>query len=734
MRLIFIVLLFLLSWHTKAQYEPVNHWETIIYSDDIWRYFEGNQQPDINWKETNFVDAAWKTGKGGFGFEDGDDSTLIPYDTSVYMRKEFFISDTTAIRVMILSGDFDDGFVAYLNGFEVARENIGTPWVEPPFNQQADAPFEAMLYRGKKPIKYTIRRNQLNYAIRPGKNVLAIQVHQHYFGGLDLSSNFFLHAGISDSTKYFRENPVWFEAPLYYEDSTHLPVFNFTSGALNSDFKVPGTLNVHYNRNGKPNAYHGTGNEFSGKVLIKYRGNSTLAFPKKSFRFELLDMNDIRYNTDLLEFPYENDWILYAPYSDKSLLRNYLTYSLARKTMTYAPRTKFAEVMHNGYYLGTYVFSEKIKQDENRVNIESLNPNDTSGIDLTGGYIISVDWDNTPTNSFTAKHDTIFPGYSNQTYQYYYPDPDVIQPQQKKYIQDYILNFENVLLSPNFTHPVEGYHNFIDKESFVDFFFYTELAKDIDGFRFSVYMHKENARQGGKLKMGPVWDFNLGFGNVDYGTNGSMFTYGWVFDSGGNRLFWYQKLLEDVAFANYMSCRWKELRKGALHTDSVLQVIDDGLLELGNSAAKNHNFWNTIGRYVWPNYFVGETYEEEIDYLKDWTSARLHWMDINMPGECFNLVSVKEILPNNNEEITINVYPNPFVEDLFIENTHLNNELPEEVTIYNSTGKLVYHNSFSNSNQNLIHLNLNFLPQGIYNIQLKTSQGNIINKPIIKAN
>jgi len=732
MKALFSIVFLLISFASFAQYGDVNHWETIIFSNDNWHWFRGNQQPDTGWKNTNFNDTTWNFSQGGFGFEDGDDSTLIPYDTSVYIRKEFNVKDTALIEALILSGDFDDGFVAYLNGYQIARENIGINFVEPPYNMQALSSWEARMYQGLDPIKYTIRP-QLSYALKTGKNVLAIQVHQYYFGGLDLSSNFFLHAGIKDSATHYRENPDWFDEPLYYQKETHLPVFNFTSGILNDLAKEPGFVNIHYDRNKGLNPYHGIGDEYSGPITIKYRGNSSLAFPKKSYRFETVDAVGNNFDTDLLEFPMDNDWILYAPYSDKSLLRNYLSYNLGSKFLRYSPRTKFIEVLHNGYYLGTYMMTEKIKRDRNRVDIARLHTSDTSGTDITGGYILKIDWDSNPNNSFVADHDTIFPGYTNQTYQYYYPDADIIHPKQKEYIKDFVVSFEDIMLSPDFKDPVNGYHNFIDKESFADFFFINELAKNVDGFRFSVYMYKDHVNDGGKIHMGPIWDFNLGYGNVDYGSAGAMFSYGWMYDSGGNRLFWYQKLLEDPVFAQYLDCRWEELRAGPLSTDSVLAQIDSGVAELGFAAYKNHNFWNSLGRYIWPNYFVGDTYEEEIDYLKNWTIARLNWLDINMPGDCDD--EIQSVSENNlTENISIDIYPNPTSDIVYIENTSLANEMPQEVLIYNSIGELIFQKNIQETNLNLLQIDVKNYPIGVYNLQLKTTNGAIVNKQIVKVN
>lgn len=716
-----------------GQYGNVDHWETLVYAYDTWRYFEGDQQPPSGWQQTNFNDASWKQGPGGFGFEDDDDSTLIPYDTSVYMRAEFFVFDTSDIRELIISADFDDGFVAYLNGYEVARANIGTPFVEPPYNQQANGPTEARLYQGLQPLEYIIRAEVLRYALRPGKNVFAVQVHNHYFGGLDMSSNFYLHAGIISTAQNYGNPPDWFITPPLYTTTSHLPVFKFEATGLNSDFKKPGKMEVSYDKNGGRNAFRGPGDHYSGDVTIKWRGNSTLAFPKKSYRFETVDSLGNNRDVELLDFPIENDWVLYAPYSDKSLLRNYLTYKLGESIMPYAPRTRFAEVMMNDYYIGAYVFTEKLKIDNNRVDISRLNYQDTTQLEITGGYMLKVDWDSdTATNAFITDHDTIFPGFKNITYQYYDPEKQELHPKQQRYIQNFVTEFENTLLSDNFTDPIEGYHNYIDKQSFADFWLLNELSKDVDAFRFSVYMYKANVNEGGKLHLGPIWDFNLGYGNVNYGTEGATYTYGWIYDGGSNRVFWPIKLFEDPSFADYTNCRWFNLRQNRLHEDTLMAIIDQGIMELDSAAERNHYLWKTIGRYVWPNYFVGATYEEEIDYLKSWVSTRLHWMDVNMPGDCKEVISVREIAGEQLQDLAIEVYPNPMARHLFIDlPITTSGEEVQSITMLDSRGAIVVQET-SGFTGNQLRLDLPDLARGIYSLSIRFADGSTHEAKLVK--
>ncbi|UTW62351.1 CotH kinase family protein [bacterium SCSIO 12741] len=375
-----------------AQYGAVNHWETAVLETDEWAYFEGTTAPPQDWNKENYDDSSWKKGKGSFGYGDGDDSTVVNQATSLYLRIKFNISDTSKFVGAVLSADFDDAFVAYINGVEMTRENIGTVWTEPAYNDLADFDREAQLYQGGKRSDYLIKKFQLAYSIKNGNNVLAIQVHNNTTFSSDMSAFFNLTFGIKDASTHFSAPPSWFVTPPMFEEYSSLPIVRLTSAKLNDSVKIPGTMEIAWNGEGQNTPFDQAGNHYDGHIAIKYRGNSTLEFPKKSFRIETQDSVGENNNVSLFGFPKENDWVLYAPYSDKSLLRNYLTYNLGRTLWEYAPRTQLVEVFHNGYYLGVYVFTEKVKRDKNRVAIKKLDSSEVALPDLSGGYMLRIDW------------------------------------------------------------------------------------------------------------------------------------------------------------------------------------------------------------------------------------------------------------------------------------------------------------------------------------------------------
>ena len=364
-------------------------------------------------------------------------------------------------------------------------------------------------------------------------------------------------------------------------------------------------------------------NDYNGKITIEMRGNSSQEQEKPPYRFETVDNNGENNNVKLLGLPEENDWILYAPWSDKSLLRNVLIYSLSNEMGRYAPRSKFVELYLNNEYRGVYVLMEKIKRDKNRVAISSLDPNSNFGDNLTGGYILKFDWAETGDNN-----GGFFSLIDGMRYNYHYPKPDEISSEQENYIQSYINSYENIMNSNKYNSE-EGYSSFIDIGSFVDFIILQEISRNVDAYGLSTYIYKDKESINNKLTAGPIWDFNHGFGNCDYYK--AWETVGWnisyTYNDMDQRAFWWLKLWNDDNFQEMIKDRYKLLRESTLSTNNINTLIDQYVFKLGTSVNKNFTKWPILGEYIWPNKQVFDTYQEEIIYLKTWINNRLTWMD-----------------------------------------------------------------------------------------------------------
>ena len=179
----------------KDRLEWVAHWETVIDWGDNWYYFLGNNEPPNNWNQQNFDDSGWLSGPSGFGYGDEDDATEISPVISLYVRRDFTISAIESVLKILLHVDYDDAFVAYINGSEIARANIGSPGAPPPYDQGADSWREAEIYQGGEPNEYLI--DQVESLLEGGINVLAIQVHNFNLESSDLTLIPFLTLGLN---------------------------------------------------------------------------------------------------------------------------------------------------------------------------------------------------------------------------------------------------------------------------------------------------------------------------------------------------------------------------------------------------------------------------------------------------------------------------------------------------------------------------------------------------------
>ena len=379
---------------------------------------------------------------------------------------------------------------------------------------------------------------------------------------------------------------------------------------------------------------------YDGNIGIEYRGSSSQLFDKKSYGFETWDEENEDMDYPLLGFPEEEDWIFYGPYSDKTLIRNKLIYDLSNQIGRYASRTKFCELTINNQYMGVYVFMEKLKRDKNRIAIKKLENDDLDSINISGGYIIKVDKSDDENgeqvyndfNAFISNYKPNYATYQSIWFNYEYPKPKDIHNEQKQYINSYFDNFERALSGINFKDSLSGYRKYIDVESFIDFFILNELSNNLDGYRLSTYLHKNRNE---KLKIGPIWDFNLSFGNGNYCNGDKYDTWTYKFNETCSDdfwliPFWWEKLLEDPYFVNKLKERWNELRKKELSDENIFQMIQNYISILKNESGavyRNYSKWNVIGKYLWPNNYVGNSYESEIDYLIKWISKRNNWLD-----------------------------------------------------------------------------------------------------------
>ena len=505
-------------------------------------------------------------------------------------------------------------------------------------------------------------------------------------------------------------------------DSTNIPLIMINTNnqlivdepKINVDFKVidnfPNSLNYPTD----------SGNIYSGIAGIEIRGSYSATLPQKPYGIETRDTQGNNNNVSLFGMPQENDWILIANYNDKTFLRNVLSFDLFEKMGHYAPRTKLCEVVVNNIYNGIYVFTEKIKRDNGRVDIAKLDLDDNFGDSLTGGYIFRVDYWN-QNNSWISNYNN--PNFPNDAvrYVYNYPDYDEITVQQKNYIQNLVGDFEDALWSNDFEDSILGYRPYINIRSFIDYFIVNEFARNVDGFKKSRNFYKDKSSKDSLIYAGPVWDFDWAYKDHSSSMiNGS----GWRHDYSGPTDVkppgWYIRLLQDTTFANELNCRYFNLRNTILDTTNIFSFIDSLSSMVSEPQNRHYTRWPILGINVGTPEIGNQptSYSGEIIKFKSWINERLIWLDANMPGNCPN-VSVSE-----NKKTYVVTYPNPSSDIVNI----YSEALLKNIKLFDNVGRLIFkkENIYSKNFQ----INVSDL-HGFFTFKIELSNKEVINKNII---
>ncbi len=470
--------------------------------------------------------------------------------------------------------------------------------------------------------------------------------------------------------------------------SSTLPiiVINTNGQTIVDDPKKTCDMGIIYNGVGMTNYLSDPFNHFFGKIAIEIRGSTSQQYPKKSYGLETRDSLGNNLNVALLGMPKDNDWILYGAYPDKSLMRNEFTYTAFASMQPWSPRYVYCELVINNTYMGVYTLLEKIKIDDTRVDIANLDADDNAGDSLTGGYIIKIDktTGGSP-NQWTSQ-------FQNKVkFLYHAPQYADLSPQQRTYIKAYVDTFEKRVYGANFQHPTLGYLPFIDELSFVDFFLMQEFGRTVDGYRSSSFMYKDKDSKGGKLTCGPMWDFNLSYGNADYCD--AYDTTGWQYNF--NALCpsytilvpdWWSRLLQDSNYTTLVKCRWKQLRTGRFSDVKIGQWVDSVASVLNNPQQRNFQKWPILGTYINWNYYIGQSYADEVNYLKKWMKDRAKWMDNHLPGTCLAPLTDKQI---SESRFDITLAPNPMSSQTIISFYGEKLSGTKLLRVYDLSGRLV---------------------------------------------
>jgi CotH kinase protein/Lamin Tail Domain/Secretion system C-terminal sorting domain len=442
------------------------------------------------------------------------------------------------------------------------------------------------------------------------------------------------------------------------------------------DPRVLGTMKIIYHTDGTRNYVNNINTpefiNYDGRIDIEIRGSSSQDIPKKSYGFStLLPDNITDNNVSLLNMPQEHDWVLSGIAFDTSMVRDYVSYHIAREMGNYASRTAYCEVMLNGQYIGLYMLLEKLKRDENRVDILPMTATDNTEPNISGGYITKCD--KMTGGDFAAWEMSSYVWGNPAQFIHHYPDPEDITSAQDDYIHDEFLSLASKAGLHN-SNIATGYPTDIDVPSFIDFMLLSELASNPDVYQMSTFFHKD---RNGKLRAGPIWDFNLTYGNdlLLYGFDRSQPDV-WQFADNGNdgAKFW-KDLYDSPTYKCYLAKRWFNLIQPGqpFNYDVISDFIDVTVDSISEALVRENQKWDNV-----PDHAL------EIEKLKNFLVARIPWISSHIGSYtgCANVSLPPLVISkiNYHPAATVNF---PVSEDLeFVEITNNGSQVIDLTGIY----------------------------------------------------
>ncbi len=454
-------------------------------------------------------------------------------------------------------------------------------------------------------------------------------------------------------------------------DSSNLPIIEINTNGqpIPDGTKITARMKIINYEPLRRNYATDSANVYDGYVGIEIRGSFSATLPQKPYGFETRDSLGNNLNVPLLNMPAENDWVLIANYNDKVFMRNTLAFDLFTKMGHYQPHTQLCELDSNGVYEGIYVLTEKIKRDKNRVDIAKLTATDTSGDNVTGGYIIKIDNnDGTGTDGWNSTDQALDRPGGYPYFIYVYPKPEDILNPQKKYIQGFVKSLDSVLITSQFADPVNGYRKYLDVPSFIDYFIVGEVSRNVDTYKKSAFFYKDKDSKDGRLHDGPVWDFDWAWKNINECEVNAIDGSGWAYEiSSVCKSYpvppgWMVRLLDDTTFTNELHTRYSLLRNTILSEESINHYIDSIHTLVNEAQVRHYQRWPILGIDVGTPEVDAQptTFDGEITKFKNWISTRLTWLDANMPGKVSQGTGVQATAAVPKDFVLSQNYPNPF--------------------------------------------------------------------------
>ena len=422
-------------------------------------------------------------------------------------------------------------------------------------------------------------------------------------------------------------------------ESGVVPVLWITVGrGIPRDSKVAGRMKVIDQHDGTLNGIGTRPAALDVAIGIETRGQSSFNYAQKPYGFEIRDPMGQGMAVPLLGLPPEPDWVLHSCYADKTCMRNALTYAIGRElgeaTGRWAPRTRWVEVYIDGDYRGLYLLVERVKRDRARVALPPPAATMAAG-DMTGGYIVSQEGD-----VVHAGEDWTDPSSPMHRFVHRYPRAAMITPAQKTYVQQSVVGLLRGLgQEPRWTDATLAR---IDGTSWLDYMLMQEVTNNVDAYWKSWFLYRTPDSMGGKWFAGPLWDYDLGYGNVIFRKRYCVTNLAHDSVRAPMGAFW-----RDASVQNALRCRWNAIRAAGAPLDiaRIEAKIESWTRYISTAKTRDNNEWRNIGLWVWPNNYIGASWANEVTYLRYWLRKRLAWLDANLRGTCASVPAPPAVSP-----------------------------------------------------------------------------------------
>jgi hypothetical protein len=340
----------------------------------------------------------------------------------------------------------------------------------------------------------------------------------------------------------------------------------------------------------------------SGNLDIKGRGNTSWSFEKKPYSLKLED----GHKTALLGMPAHRRWVLLANSADKTLLRNELAFKIGQlfDGLKWTPHAEQVELFFNDEYRGVYLLTEHLKIDNHRVNVPKI-----SDTEPNGGYLLELLNGLAEEPCFQTNNGKIIN----------IKDPNDNIDAVKNSIKNTVNTAEASVYAAAAANT--SYRQYFDVPSIVDFILVNEIVKNRDVDWGSVYFYYNPAEV--KFFFGPLWDFDIAFGNATPGEEAykpERFT-------ARPCTIWLKHLFNDPELGEQVKARWAQ-KSAEVH--AMLDYLNQATAYIDNAQQRNFERWNVMNEFIWPNLPIQGSYEAEVEFVRNYFTQRLEWLDANI--------------------------------------------------------------------------------------------------------